>query len=215
MTKYSRQLWDSITKLSRVQHIGLLAFVIIALLATDKIVTLAFSNKTILLFEDKLKIEDVGKITAKLKELGIEYRLKQGSTEILVSRTDKSYILLLLAQERILPQTNACWQKLIEEHSNFDLEADNNADLIYFRELQWELERALQRMSKVDCAKVFIGKYKKDPKELSASILLRLRVGAELTRNEIQAIRAWICSAVESLEPHKVIISDTKARILG
>ncbi len=49
------------------------------------------------LFEEKLKVEDANKITAKLTELGAEYRIGANSSEIFVSPTDKPNILLKLA----------------------------------------------------------------------------------------------------------------------
>jgi flagellar M-ring protein FliF len=56
--------------------------------------------------------------------------------------------------------------------------------------------------------------FKEDQKEPSASVLLKLKPNTTVEPNQIRAIRDFICSAVEGLEPDKVKICDDHANDL-
>jgi flagellar M-ring protein FliF len=171
------------------------------------------------LFEEKLKLEDAGKVVAKLQELGVEYKLGADSTDVRVPLADKSYILLQLAQEKTLPQAKAGWQKLIDERSIFAGTTQQEFNLNFVRGLQAELEETLVRMGPIEEASVNIVMpkkevFKEDQKDPSAAVLLKLKPGAEINQDQVRAIRDWVCSAVEGLNPENIRISDTEARDL-
>jgi len=220
MTEFLRQLWEPIARLPRGQQIAL--GVIVALVFFGIILaTLWGSQKDYLpLFEEQLKLEDAGKVVSKLKELNIEYKLGKNSADILVPLTDKSYILLQLAQEKTLPQARPGWQKLIDERSIFAGTTQQEFELNYVRGLQEELESGLIRLEPIENAKVYIVKpkkevFKEDQKEPSASIFLKLKSGFEISKEQIRAIRDWVSSAVEGLKPENIRITDTLARDLS
>lgn len=219
MTDFLRQLWEPIAKLPRAQQIALAAIVLIVVLGIATASMWGTQQEHIMLFEEKLKIEDAGKVTAKLTELNVPFKLGRDATEILVPLTDKSYILLQLAQEKTLPQAKAGWASLIDDRSIFKGTTQQEFDLNYTRGLQNELEETLVRMGPIEEASVSIVKpkkevFKEDQREPSASVLLKLKVGAEINQDQVRAIRDWICSAVEGLQPDKVRIADTEARDL-
>ncbi len=219
MTDFLRQLWEPVSKLPRAQQFGLAAFVILVVIGIISVSMWGTQKEFTPLFEEALKIEDAGKVTAKLTELGVEYKLGKDSTDVLVPLSDKSYILLQLAQEKTLPQAKPGWQKLIDERSIFAGTTQQEFDLNYVRGLQQELEATLKRMGPIEEASVSIVKpkkevFKEDQKEPSASILLQMKAGAEINQDQIRAIRDWVCSAVEGLQPDKIRIVDNEARDL-
>lgn len=219
MTDFLRQLWEPIAKLPRSQQIALAAIVVIVVLGIATASMWGTQKEFIQLFEEKLKLEDAGKVVAKLQELNIEYKLGVDSTDIRVPVPDKSYILLQLAQEKTLPQAKPGWQTLIDQRSMFTSTTQQEFDLNYVRGLQSELEQTLVRMGPIEEASVSIVKpkkevFKEDQREPSASILLKLRPGAEVNQDQVRAIRDWVCSAVEGLNPDKIRIADTEARDL-
>jgi len=219
MTEFLRQLWEPIAKLPRGQQIAL-GIVAVLVFAGVILATMWGSQREyIQLFEEALKIEDAGKVTAKLKELNVEFKLGKDSTDILVPLTDKSYILLQLAQEKTLPQARPGWQKLIDDRSIFQGTTDKEFDLNYIRGLQDELAGGLVRMEPIENAQVYIVKpkkevFKEDQKEPSAAIVLRLKPGFEITKDQIRGIREWVSSAVEGLKPENVRINDSLMRDL-
>ncbi|GAB4275863.1 MAG: hypothetical protein Kow0029_17300 [Candidatus Rifleibacteriota bacterium] len=219
MTEFLRQLWEPIAKMPRSQQIGLAVIVGLVVLGIVTASMWGTQKEYIPLFEEKLKLEDAGKVVAKLGELGVDYKLGADSTDIRVPLTDKSYILLQLAQEKTLPQAKAGWAKLIDERSIFSGTTQQEFDLNYIRGLQAELEETLARMGPIEEANVNIVKpkrevFKEDQKEPSAAVLLKLKPGAEITPEQVRAIRDWVCSAVEGLTPDNIRISDTEARDL-
>ncbi|HOY67589.1 MAG TPA: flagellar basal-body MS-ring/collar protein FliF [Candidatus Ozemobacteraceae bacterium] len=219
MTEFLRQLWEPIAKLPRTQQI-LLAGLVILVFAGIITATMWGSQKDYTqLFEEELKLEDAGKVVAKLKELGIDYKLGATSSDIRVPLLDKSYILLQLAQEKTLPQARAGWQKLIDEKSMFQGMTKDEFELNFVRGLQEELESSLMRYEAIENAKVYIVKpkkevFKEDQKEPTGSVVLKLRPNMDLDRDKIRAIREWISTAVEGLKPENVRITDTQARDL-
>lgn len=219
MTDFLRQLWEPIAKLPRSQQIALAAIVVVVILGIASASMWGTQKEFVPLFEEKLKLEDAGKVVAKLQELSIEYKLGADSTDVQVPVTDKSYILLQLAQEKTLPEAKAGWQTLIDKRSMFTGTTQQEFDLNYVRGLQTELEETLIRMGPIEEASVSIVKpkkevFKEDQREPSASILLKLRPGAEINQDQVRAIRDWVCSAVEGLNPDKIRIADTEARDL-
>jgi len=160
MTDFLRQLWEPIAKLPRSQQIALAAIVVVVVLGIATASMWGTQKEFIPLFEEKLKLEDAGKVVAKLQELNIEYKLGADSTEINVPLPDKSYILLQLAQEKTLPQAKAGWQSLIDQRSFFAGTTQQEFDLNYVRGLQTELEETLVRMGPIEEASVSIVKPK-------------------------------------------------------
>ena len=219
MNDYLRQLWEPISKLSKTQRIILGSVVALVVVAIITAVMWGTDKEYIPLFQEELKLDDASKINAKLTELGIDHKIGKTANEILVPVTDKSYILLKLSEEKTLPEAKAGWDKLIDQRSLFQGTTQQEFDLNYIRGLNEEIVSALKRMGPIEDANVNIVKpkktvFKEDQKEPSASVLLKLKPNTTVEPNQIRAIRDFICSAVEGLEPDKVKICDDHANDL-
>lgn len=216
MNDYLRQLWEPISKLSKTQRIILGSVVALVVVAIITAAMWGTEKEYIPLFQEELKLDDASKINAKLTELGLDHKIGKTANEILVPTTDKSYILLKLSEEKTLPEAKAGWEKLIDQRSLFQGTTQQEFDLNYVRGLQEEIVVALKRMGPIEDANVNIVKpkkttFKEDQKEPSASILLKLKPNTTVDQNQIRAIRDFVCSAVEGLEPDKVKICDDHA----
>ena len=97
MTEFLRQLWEPIARMPRSQQIGLAVIVGLVVIGIVTASMWGTTKEFIPLFEEKLKLEDAGKVVAKLQGLGVEYKLGADSTDVSVPLVDKSYILLQLA----------------------------------------------------------------------------------------------------------------------
>ena len=219
MNDYLRQLWEPISKLSKTQRIILGSVVALVVVAIITAAMWGTEKEYIPLFQEELKLEDASKINAKLTELGLDHKIGKTANEILVPTTDKSYILLKLSEEKTLPEAKAGWEKLIDQRSLFQGTTQQEFDLNFVRGLQEEIVAALKRMGPIEDANVNIVKpkkttFKEDQKEPSASVLLKLKPNTTVEPNQIRAIRDFICSAVEGLEPDKVKICDDHANDL-
>ncbi len=219
MTEFLRQLWDSINKLSRGQKIalgGTVALVVVAIVAATM---MGAQKEYVQLFEEELSAEDAGKVSTKLRELNVEFKVGAKPTDLRVPLTDKSYILLQLAQEKTLPQVRAGWRKLIDERSILGGQTQQEFDLNFIRGLQDELEAGLMRFASIENAKVYITKpktevFKEDQREPTAAVVLKLKPGSDIAKDQVRAIRLWISTAVEGLKPPNIRINDEKMRDL-
>lgn len=219
MTEFLRQLWEPIAKLTRSQQMVLVVSCCLVFLGIIGATMWGSQKEYTPLFEEQMKLEDAGKVVAKLRELNIAYKLGANSSDVRVPLADKSYILLQLAQEKTLPQARPGWQKLIDERSIFQGMTQQEFELNHVRGLQEEIEAGLVRLGPVMNAKVYIVKpktevFKEDQKEPTASVVLKLKAGFEITRDQIRGIRDFIVYGVEGLKAENIRITDTDARDL-
>lgn len=219
MADMLRQLWEPISKLSRAKQIGLGVVVLIVFIAVSSATMWSTQRTYVRLFEEQLKLEDASKVVKALEGSGASFKLGKSATDILVPIEDKPSILLNLAENESLPLARPGWGQLIDNKSMFSGTTDKEFDLNYVRGLQASLEEALKRMGPIKDATVSIVKPKKElfkdnQEEPTASVLLELDPLINITPAQIRAIRDWICSAVEGLEPENVRIADYDAHDL-
>jgi flagellar M-ring protein FliF len=90
----------------------------------------------------------------------------------------------------------------------------------YRRALEGELERSITGLAEVEQARVHIT-FPKDSVFLDAqqpakeSVLVRLKPGAHLATQNVQAINHLVASAVEGLSPDAVSVLDMNGNLLG
>ena len=219
MTEFLRQLWEPIKKLPRNQQIVLAVATVLVIIGITVATTWGTKKEYVHLFAEPLKLADAGKIVAKMKELNISFKLGKDSTDIRVPLTDKPYILLQLSQEKSLPKAKAGWSELIDKRSILSGTTQQEFDLNYVRGLEKTIEETLVKMAPIDEANVSIVKpkrevFKEDQKDPSASVLLKLKPGVTITKDQVRAIRDWLCTAVQGLKPDEIRIADTNARDL-
>lgn len=219
MADFLRQLWEPISKLSRGKQIGLGTIILLVFIGVSTASMWSTQKTYIPLFEEKLKLEDASKIITQLKASGISHKLGDSPVDILVPIEDKALVLLNLAENKNLPLAKPGWTQLIDSRTLFSGTTDKEFDLNYIRGLQASLEEALKRMGPIKDATVNIVKPKKElfkdeQAEPTASILLELDPLKTITPENIRAIRDWVCSAVEGLEPENVRIADFEAHDL-
>ena len=154
---------------------------------------------------------------ARLKEMQVPYKLAGGGGTILVPEPRLAEVRLQLATDG-LPQSGRLGFELFDG-SNFG--ATEFAEHVNFRRaLEGELERSVLSLSEVERARVHISLPKKsvflDRQQPSkASVVLQLRPGKSLSKEQIDAISFLVASAVEGLEAGKVVVVDTGGRVLA
>jgi flagellar M-ring protein FliF len=161
--------------------------------------------------------EDAGAVVARLKQANVEYRLAENGTAVLAPEGRISELRLQMAVEG-LPKTGRMGFELFDQ-TNFGL-TDFAEHVNYRRALEGELERSLGHMAEVEQARVHLT-FPKDSVFLEsrqpakASVMLRLRAGASLPAQHIQAICHLAASAVEGLAPESVSVLDTRGNLLN
>jgi flagellar M-ring protein FliF len=165
--------------------------------------------------------EDAAAIVQKLKEGGVEYRLSDtlgtGSGTVLVPSARLAELRLSLAAAGI-PKSGRIGYELFDRNNLGASEFTEHIN--YRRALEGELERSVMSLAEVDQARVHIT-FPKDSVYLDAqqpakaSVLVRLKPGAHLSQQNVQAIDHLVASAVEGLAPEAVSVLDMNGNLLG
>ncbi|MGH9628439.1 MAG: flagellar basal-body MS-ring/collar protein FliF [Bryobacteraceae bacterium] len=161
--------------------------------------------------------EDAGAIVEKLKENAVEYRLSDSGSSILVPSAKVAEARLQMASAG-LPKTGRMGFELFDKTTLGATDFTEHVNLR--RALEGELERSIKTIAEVEQARVHLT-FPKDSVFLEsrlpakASVLMRLRPGAQLSPANVTAIRHLIASAVEGLLPDAVSVLDIHGNLLS
>jgi flagellar M-ring protein FliF len=161
--------------------------------------------------------EDAGAIVQKLKESGVEYRLPEGGGSVLVGSERVAELRLQLAAAG-LPKTGRIGFELFDKTNLGATEFTEHVN--YRRALEGELERSMMSMAEVEQARVHLT-FPKDSvfteaqQPAKASVLIKTRPGAKLSKQHVVAIDHLVASAVEGLSPDAVSVLDMNGNLLG
>jgi flagellar M-ring protein FliF len=164
-----------------------------------------------------LSLEDAGVVVAKVHESGAEYRLAANGTTVLVPSSKVDDLRLQLAAAGI-PKTGRIGYELFDK-TDFGA-TDFTEQINYHRALEGELERSMMGLSQVEQARVHLtfpkdSIFSEERQPAKASVLLKLRMGAKLTAQNVAAICHLTASAVEGLQPEQVSVLDMNGNLLS
>jgi len=164
-----------------------------------------------------LASEDAGAIVQKLKESGVEYRLPESGGAVLVPSARLAELRLAMATAG-LPRSGRIGFELFDKANLGATEFTEHVN--YRRALEGELERSIISLAEVEQARVHITFPKEsvflDSQEpAKASVLVKIRPGAHLAPENVQAINHLVASAVEGLAPDAVSVLDMNGNLLG
>ena len=188
----------------------LLAFVIFSFKSSQE-----SSNYAVLY--TNLSPQDAGAILEKLQQWNVPYKVAGEGSIILVPRDIVYQIRLKLAAEH-LPGGKTVGFEIFDNPKFGMTEFEQNVN--YLRALEGELARTIESIEAVQSAKVLIAIPKESifvrehPKP-TASVLLRLKPGADLTPEQIKAIMYLVAHAVPNLTWDRVTVADNRGRLLS
>ena len=209
----SLRLWQNLGKKERYMILGSVVLIFTVMLAWS----FWWGSKPDLvpLFTD-LEAKDAGEITGKLKEMKVNHEIGANGTAIMVQSKDVYRIRLDLASQG-LPRGNKGFE--IFEQSKFGAtEFQNKVNLV--QALQGELARTIEEMPEVEKARVHIvlsedSLYKKNEKPATASIMLKLRTGTQLSRDQVKGVVNLVAHSIQGLKPENVTVLDQMAHVLN
>ncbi len=209
------QLWNKISKRQRYTMIGVAALLMISILGWSY----WYGSKPDLvpLFTN-METKDAGEVAAKLKEAKISYEVQenQKGTTILVPAKNVHNARLDMATQGLPRGTKGF--EIFDDSKLGVTEFQNKIN--YLQALQGELTRTIQKIDAVENARVHIvlpedSLYKKNEKPATASIMLKLKPGAQLTKKEIKGIVNLTAHSVQGLQPENITIVDETGKILN
>jgi len=161
--------------------------------------------------------EDAAAVMAKVREGGSEFRLSDNGSSISVPSAKVAEMRLQLAAAGV-PKSGRIGFELFDK-TNFGT-SDFAEQVNYHRALEGELERSVMSLTEVEQARVHLT-FPKDSVFLEtrqpakASVLVKLRAGAQLSAQNVAAICQLTSSAVEGLAPEAVSVVDMRGNLLN
>jgi flagellar M-ring protein FliF len=161
--------------------------------------------------------EDAGVIITQLKEKKIPYQIEAGGTSILVPKENIHELRLELAS-RGLPQGSGIGFEIFDNAKIGMTEFVQNVN--YQRALQGELSRTINRFEEVESSRVHIvsapkSLFVEDQEPSTASVVVKLKRGRSLNKNQIQSIVHLVSSSVPRLESKRVTVVDNYGNLLA
>jgi len=169
-----------------------------------------------LLYQDLLP-EEASKITEKISEKGIKYKLTASGTSIYVPQEHVYQLRLDMAKDG-LPAGGQGGYKIFDEEKVGVSPFVQNVNLK--RALEEELAKSIQMIDGVSYARVHIvsterNLFKSDTGRTTGSVVLRLRAGFRLSSLNVAAITHLVAGSVEGLKPENITVIDSQGRLLS
>ncbi len=160
--------------------------------------------------------KDASEIVQWLKKEGVPYKLAKGGTTIRVPE-DRLYDTRLALASAGLPRTSGAGFELFDK-TNLGT-TDFVQKVNYQRALQGELEKTISRFPEVQSVRVHIAMprdslFVSQKQAPSASVVLQLKRGQELSPVQTKAIVHLVASAVPRLHKENVSVVDTSGNVL-
>jgi flagellar M-ring protein FliF len=161
--------------------------------------------------------EDAAAVVQKLRESGVEYRLSENGSAVMVPSAKLAESRLALAQAG-LPKTGRIGFELFDK-SNFGT-TEFVEHINFQRALEGELERSVMSLAEVDQARVHLTLPKESvfldqQQPAKASVMVKLKPGAQLSSHNVLAVTNLVASAVEGLSPDAVAVVDMDGTLLS
>jgi len=164
-----------------------------------------------------LDAQDAGAVIAALQDRGTSYQLADGGTTVLVPQEEVFETRIALASSGV-PTGGVVGFEIFNTTRLGETEADRQ--LRYQWALQGELTRTIRQINEVADARIHIvlpkrSLFVQESQDATASVLLQLRPGAQLTAGQVRAISNLVATSVEGLTPENVTIVDSRGNVLN
>ncbi|HUI55138.1 MAG TPA: flagellar basal-body MS-ring/collar protein FliF [Bryobacteraceae bacterium] len=161
--------------------------------------------------------EDASTVVQKLKESGVEYRLGDNGSTVLVPSAKLAESRLALAAAG-LPKSGRIGYELFDK-SNFGA-TEFVEHINYQRALEGELERSVMSLAEVEQARVHLTLPKESvfldqQQPAKASVMVKLRPGTQISAQNVAAVTHLVASAVQGLAPEAVSVLDMDGNLLS
>lgn len=210
------QFKETFLKLSLLQKISVAAALAAVFISVTVIVYWANRPVYKTLFAG-LTQDDAALVIENLKEQRIPYHIEDGGAKITIPDDYVYETRLNLAKEGV-PRGGGAGLELFDK-SSFGM-TEFMQDVSYQRALQGELARTISALKEIQEARVHLTVPKDrlfiaDEEASKAAVVLRLRGGNTLGRDQVRAIASLVSGSVKGLTPENVQIVDTQGRLLS
>lgn len=214
---FMQSITNFYTKQSTAQKIALSLFIAASLGVIIFVSNWATRPEYGVLFANLEENDAVG-IVEYLTDRKINFKESNDGGTILVTPKESVYDIRMKLSSSGLPRAGSKGVELLDSSSLTPSSIMENIKALVAR--QGELERTIQAIDAVKNVRVHItnpersSTIKKDVLP-TASVLLRLKVGAEITTSQVKAITHLVAASIEGLLPENITVMDTKGTLLS
>lgn len=196
-----------------------LAVITVSLIAVGAIGIMVFmaSGKDYVPLFSNIAPDQVSSIVAKLNEKNIPFTLKDSGKTIAIPKDLVHSTQMTLMSEIGSSKMGSIGLEIFEKQ---DFGMNSYAQKInYQRALQGELMRAINTLTAVKQSKVILAlpnkkTFLEEGGNATASVVVELRQGKELSADQVRGIRYLVANAVEGLDADKVAVLDERGKVL-
>ena len=210
------QLQSAWGNLSALRRLTIMAMAIVGIIGVAAFGYLSMPGEYKPLFSN-LPPEEIGAITTKLQAQGITYKLDSLGTTVMVPEDRLAQARVSIAADGLASRGGKGFE-LFDDSSLGVTPFVQNVN--YIRALQAELARSIMQLEPIAAARVIIARPESTPflreqRPSTASIVLKLKLGATLSRATASGIVALVARSVEGLKPENVVVVDSAGRVLS
>lgn len=182
------------------------------------VITFMASGKDYAVLLTNVPADQVPTIISKLQSKNIPFQLKEDSKTILVPNEFLHSTQMQLMSELGSSSMGSIGLELFDKQ---DFGINSYAQKVNFqRALQGELMRAINTLSAVKQSKVMLALPQKkaimeESTPPTASVVVSLHAGKELSADQVRGIKFLVANAVEGLDPDKVSVLDEHGKLLS
>lgn len=164
-----------------------------------------------------LEFADAGNIVSDLELKGIDYKLEEDGTKILIDEKKVDHYRIELAMDGNMPENSQGFE-IFDDMGLMVTEEDRK--IMYQRALAGELQRSIMSMENINSAKVNLVMSEKsifetEEKPASASIVVDLNSNQKMDESMIRGIAALVSGAVGNLPEENIKIIDSRGNLLS
>lgn len=209
----AKEGWNKISNKKKITMV-----VLIASIALFGYLYSNFINKSeyVTLFTN-MDFADAGNIVNDLEIKGIEYKLEENGTKILIPEDRVDKYRLQLAMDGNLPENSKGFE-IFDDMGLMVTEDDRK--IMYQRALAGELQRSIMSLDPINSAKVNLVMSEKsifetEQKPASASIVIDIKPNQKVNDSMIRGIAALVSGSVGNLPDENISIIDSKGNLLS
>lgn len=166
----------------------------------------------------ELQPSEAAAIAKNLEASKIPFTVDKTGTKITVPADQVGPVRMKMAAQG-LPSGGSVGYELFDKSEGFGATSFMQ-NINHLRALEGEMARTVQTLNGVQQARVHLVLPKRElfarqQNPATASVFLKLRPGAQLSRENIQAIQQLIAASVPNLEPGRISIVDDKGKLLA
>lgn len=199
-------------------RLAAIAVVTLSLLGFFGFITTRITSSPLALLYTELDQQDSGAIATKLDAMKIPYEVDANGGLIRVPSDQVGKLRMMMAADG-LPKGGNIGYEIFDQKEGFGTTSFVQS-INHLRALEGELSRTIGSLNALQSARVHLVLPQRElfshgAQTATASIFIKTRNGAVLTREQIAAIQHLIAAAVPQLQPNQVSIVDDRGNLLA